>query len=134
MENGTFTFNGNTLQYSLDDGATWNTLASNTASPTVTAGNKIMWKQTGLTATSSAGIGTFSSTSDFNVEGNIMSLYYGDNFSDQTDLTGKSYAFKRLFKECTSVISCDNLILPIVLEIQSYNEMFCNCSGLIVAP
>ena len=61
LEDGTFTFTNNALQYSLDNGATWTTLAADTASPTVSAGNKILWKQTGLTPTA-YGVGIFSST------------------------------------------------------------------------
>jgi len=63
----------------LDNGKTWIQLAAGTASPTVASGSKIMWKGT-LTPTSMNGIGTFSATGNFDVQGNIMSLLYGDNY------------------------------------------------------
>ena len=90
LENTTFGFTEHSLQYSLDDGTTWATLSAGSSTPTVTAGNKIMWKQTGLTPSQSSGIGAFSATGNFEASGNIMSLYYGDNFIGQNDLTGKS--------------------------------------------
>ena len=135
LEDGTFTFSENALQYSMDDGATWNTLASNTASPTVTAGNKIMWKQTGLTPSYSSGIGKFSSTGLFNVEGNIMSLLYGDDFKNQTSLNGKNFAFLSLFNGNTNVVSAENLALPATtLASSCYAYMFSDCTSLTTAP
>ena len=135
LESGKFTFLFNALQYSLDDGATWNTLAANSTSQTVNAGNKIMWKQTGLIPNSSNGIGMFSSTGRFKVSGNVMSLYYGDNFIGQTDLTGKTYAFYGLFTNCTKLIDASNLILPATtLANRCYYNMFQSCTGLTTAP
>lgn len=137
LEDTTFTFTTNALQYSLDGGTTWTTLAANTASPTVTASNKIMWKQTGLTPNpnTGVGIGTFSATGNFSVSGNIMSLYYGDNFYGQTSLEGKDYAFVELFVYNNKVISAENLSLPATTLAEScYNGMFCNCTSLTTAP
>lgn len=45
IADSTFTFSRNALQYSVDNGSTWTTLAANTASPIVTTGNKIIFKQ-----------------------------------------------------------------------------------------
>ena len=135
LQDTTFTFTQNALQYSLDDGTTWTTLSADTASPTVTAGNKIIWKQTGLTPDSSNGIGTFSATGNFNVSGNIMSLHYGDNFIGQTDLTGKNNAFRHLFKNNTQLVNAENLILPATILVSScYNGMFNGCMSLTKAP
>ena len=135
LEDGTFSFTQNDLQYSLDDGVTWQTLTAGTSTPTISAGNKILWKQTGLTPVSYKGIGAFSSTVKFNVYGNIMSLYYGDDFIGQTDLTGKNYAFNSLFAGSFKLISAENLILPATtLSISCYTLMFNNCSYLIKAP
>ena len=135
LEDGTFSFSQNDLQYSLDDGVTWQTLTAGTSTPTISAGNKILWKQTGLTPVSNKGIGTFSSTHKFNVYGNIMSLYYGDDFIGKNDLTGKNYAFYKLFYQCTSLISAENLILPAkTLAANCYYHMFNGCSSLTTAP
>ena len=135
LEDTTFTFTRNALQYSLDNGATWTTLAAGTASPTVTAGNKILWKQTGLTSDEDYGIGRFSATGNFEASGNIMSLHYGDNFVGQTDLTGKDYAFVRLFANNNYLVNTENLILPATTLTEScYNCMFINCTSLTTAP
>lgn len=132
-ESGTFKLNGNSVYYSLDNGSTWNSLASNTNSPTVSAGSNIMFKAT-LTP-SSNGIGKFSSTANFTVEGNPMSLLYGDNFIGQTDLTGKNNAFNSLFSGCTTITSAENVSLPAtILSTSCYQYMFLDCSNLSVAP
>ena len=107
-EDGTFKLSGNDVNYSLDNGVTWTTLVSNTNSPTVQAGDKIMFKAT-LTPTTS-GIGTFSSTGKFIACGNVMSLLYGDDFKGKTDLSGKS--FNNLFNNCRRLTNTKNLSLP----------------------
>ena len=135
-ENGTFKFSGNSISYSINNGSTWTTLASNTNSPTVSAGSKIMWKAT-LTPISSYpyGIGRFSSSGRFTAEGNVMSLLYGDNFVGQTSLNGKDYAFYGLFYRCTGIISAENMSLPATtLSDKCYYIMFDSCSGLTAAP
>ena len=64
-----------------------------------------------------------------------MSLYYGDNFIGQTDLTGKDYAFKSLFSWCTNLISAENLILPATtLSNSCYYSMFADCKLLTNTP
>ena len=145
IEDTTFTFSQNALQYSLDNGTTWSTLNSNTPSPSITAGNKIMWKQTGLVPISysydyvnssyKGGIGTFTATGKFNIEGNIMSLLYGDNFKDQNSLEGKDYAFTILFQGNTKLINASNLILPATTLVSDcYKYMFKDCTALTTAP
>lgn len=134
LENGTFKFSGNSINYSLDSGATWTSLASDTNSPTVQSGNKIMWKAE-LTPTTTNGVGTFSSSGRFDVESNAMSLLYGDNFSGQTSLSGKNYAFKILFSGCTKVVNAENLSLPATtLANNCYQSMFKGCTSLTTAP
>ena len=134
LEDSTFTLSRNAVSYSLDNGETWVELAANTASPTVTAGKKIMWKGT-ITPSSYGGIGTFSATGNFNVQGNAMSLLYGDNFKGQTDLTGKDNAFNSLFKNNTKVVSAENLSLPATTLVEScYDYMFQGCTSLTTAP
>ena len=135
-ENGSFKFSGNTVQYSLDEGKTWTNLTNNTNSPTVTAGNKIMWRtESGLTPSQTAGIGRFSASTQFDVEGNPMSLLLGDDFKGKTDLTGKNYAFYGLFSGCTNVVSAKNMSLPATtLAEYCYSSMFSGCTSLTTAP
>ena len=133
LEYGTFSFTRNALQYSLDNGTTWTTLPAGHSSPFITAGNKILWKQTGLTPNSSYGIGTFSSMGNFNVSGNIMSLLYGDDFVGQ--LTLQNYSFYRLFAENRYMVSAKDMILPATtLAEHCYEGMFYHCTSLTTAP
>ena len=134
-EDGTFQFT-KAINYSTDGGTTWTELAANSATPPITSGNKIMWRAT-LTPSSSnpKGIGKFSSTGNFNVEGNAMSLLFGDNFVGQTDLTGKNYAFYQLFNNCSKLINAKNLSLPATTLAQyCYYSMFNGCISLTTAP
>lgn len=106
------------------------------------------WENTGTTITVNSGEtirfkgnnstynnNTFSgSTASFEVEGNIMSLIYGDDFKNK--LTISSYnAFAGLFKGCTGLTSAENLILPATTLADScYESMFEGCTSLTTAP
>ena len=130
--NTTFKFT-NIINYSLDYGATWISLAANTNTPSLNANTNILFKGT-LTPTNNQSIGTFSSNKPFNASGNIMSLLYGDNFKNKTSLSGKNYAFKNLFN-FTSIVNASNLILPATTLAQyCYSNMFNGCTSLISAP
>ena len=73
------------------------------------------------------------SSGQFNIEGNIMSLIYGDNFIGQTTLSG-TYIFYRLFSS-SKVIDTSNLILPATtLASSCYKNMFIRCTSLTTAP
>lgn len=133
LEDGTFSFSTNNIQYSLNNGNTWSTLTAGNNTPTVTKGNKILWKASGLTADIDNGIGTFSSTGKFNIEGNIMSLVDGDNFINSMTLS--SFQFYKLFNACANLISAKHLVLPATtLNQKCYSSMFYNCTSLIKAP
>ena len=139
LESGTFSFTkngtGNDIQYSLDGGSTWVSLTSGSNTPTVAAGNNIMWKANNLAPGMWSGIGTFSSTGRFDAYGNTMSLLYDNNFIGQTDLTGKDFAFYGLFHSNTKIVNAQNLILPATtLAYGCYGWMFYGCSNLTTAP
>ena len=81
--------------------------------------------------------GHFTSTHTVDVEGNIMSLLYGDNFSDKRSLEGRVCAFYGLFSYDGNlqIVSAENLILPATtLEMDCYGSMFSNCASLTTAP
>ena len=136
-----FKFSGSGISYSLDEGNTWVSLASNTDSPSIGDGEKIMWKGE-MTPNSYDGIGTFNATvsgdienGTFNVEGNVMSLLYGDNFADKVDLSGKVFAFSKLFYNNGRIISAKNMKLPATkLAGYCYYGMFYGCTSLTTAP
>ena len=134
LESGTFKFSGNSVSYSIDSGKTWTTLASDTDSPTVEKGKYIMWKGQ-LTPTSSNGVGTFSSTGNYEAMGNPYSLLYGDAFESKTSLTNKNYALYGLFLNSTSLTSAENLSLPATtLVTYCYQSMFDGCTSLTTTP
>lgn len=135
LEDGTFVFYSevsNAVSYSLDGGETWNELTTDTDSPTVTAGNKIMWKRTLSSYGDGGNIATFGSEGRFNIQGNTMSLIYGDNFVGETNLHNLS--FQQAFAY-SNVVDAENLILPATALTNScYSSMFEGCASLITVP
>lgn len=126
---------GNTISYSLDEGNTWTSLASNTYTPTVNKGQTIMFKGN-LTPSYNSGIGTFTINKKCNLEGNCMSLLFGDDAVNNNSLpSGKDYAFYNLFNGCTTIIEVSETFLPATtLSDLCYSRMFFGCSGLTSAP
>lgn len=135
LEDGlTVQLSQNTSEYRIDNGE-WNSLTANTTTPSINSGQKISFKITNPTISSSNGIGIFTVNKAFNVEGNIMSLLYENNFSDKTDLTSKDYAFYKLFYNCTTLQNAENLILPAtILANYCYSYMFRDCTSLTTVP
>ena len=130
-----FKFSGNSIDYSLDSGSTWTTLAANSYSPPVDVGEYIMFKATNLTINN--GIGCFSSNGGkFNAEGNVMSLEYGDNFETATTITSTRVGvFRSLFDSCTEIINASGLTIPSTNVPQDgYRSMFYKCVNLVTAP
>lgn len=116
--------------YSTDGGETWNTIG-NSQNITVSAGHKIMWK----------GGGGFYKVKRFtvrggrfNVEGNIMSLRFGDDFIGKTDLTSIE-GFKGLLSGATTLQNAKHLVLPATTLCPSaYTAMFSGCTSLTTPP
>ena len=163
LEDCTFTFNMNqkltttavpSISYSTDNGETWTTVqnidneAVTVTTPTITTGNKVLWKSNAVQyninsdpyAGSNIGHGSFLSTNAYNVEGNIMSLMYGDDFKRETAFKtpiSSGYgagAFSSLFKN-NHIISVEHLELPATtLANNCYFNMFTGCSSLTTAP
>lgn len=130
IEDLTVSFSTNAIQYSLDK-ANWVDLPAATATPTIRAGQKVYFKASGLTATSSAGIGTFSMTAPCNVGGNIMSMSHGDDYVNATEIT-QSYQFQSLFANAANIVSAENLVLPATtLTDYCYKSLFYKCTSLI---
>lgn len=66
--------------------------------------------------------------------GNIMSLLYADNFTNQTTLYNRC-TFRSLFGSSTALTDASNLILPATtLSEYCYEAMFGYCSSLISIP
>ena len=129
------------ISYSRDSGTSWTEITSNTGSSapsiSVNAGDTIMLKGTNDTyGNSSYYYSCFSgSTAGFEVEGNIMSLIYGDDFKDKTSFPSGLNNFIKFFQNCTGLTSVENLILPVTtLRRNCYNGMFSGCTSLVSAP
>ena len=122
----------NVFYYSKDNGSTWSSLTTGQTINVVT-GDKVLWKASGLTISSSDGIGTIKPSASFRVYGNIMSLEYGDNFVGQT--TMRDYNFMGLFYSATTLMTASNLVLPATTLTQyCYYWMFAGCTSLTTAP
>lgn len=77
--------------------------------------------------------GYFTSTGQFNVSGNIMSLKHADDFKNKTTLSS-SNEFAYLFYN-TNIKSAEHLVLPATkLMSNCYEGMFQNCASLTKAP
>ena len=162
LEEGTISFNIwknmgtdmiTSISYSTDNGETWTT-TNNTNSKSdnlainvnVNEGDKVLWKgdaqQMGYYDEDDYDdyVGSFfSSNREFDVEGNVMSLLYGDNFKGEDTLEYDGQ-FACLFydydedNEC-NVVNARNLSLPATtLANYCYYSMFRDCQSLATAP
>ncbi len=126
----------NKISYSLDNGTTWSEPSDLIELENISNGSKILLKgNTDVSMSSSQSLLIeIPNNERFNVEGNVMSLYYGDNFTGVTTTPG-SYAFYGLFANLTSLINAGNLILPATtLADNCYYYMFGGCTNLLTAP
>lgn len=71
----------------------------------------------------------------FDVYGNLMSIFYGDNFYNKWSFENNTYYNAiGLFRDA-EIVHAGNLICPVsTLKSASYSKMFKNCSDLIVWP
>ena len=128
-----------TIQWSINNGTTWNSYTSSTSTnpfTTLNTGDKLIIKGNN-TQYASADTNNYSnrmlSTKTINMYGNIMSLLYGDNFVGQTILPA-DYTFCRLFS-AGKMVDTSNLILPATTITRScYRSLLDNNSTLIYTP
>ena len=163
-------FNGG-ISYSLDGGETWSEEVGELSNPiSVNAGDRVLLKGSygSITPEETSGdeygggygeygsgygydettaVSRISSTGRYSVEGNIMSLVYGDNFVGQTSLANLNNVFEKLFAMTeddysyetydydSKIISAENLSLPATtLSDYCYANMFYGCNTLTAAP
>ena len=121
------------------DKQTWTTVTPNAAPTyfiTLNTGEKVYVKGSNNAYHDSSWStkGYFTSTGQFNVSGNIMSLLYEDDFQNQTTLSSAN-VFKYLFYNANKLISTEHLVLPATtLADHCYTRMFSGCSSLTKAP
>jgi hypothetical protein len=122
---------GNTYEYSKDN-VTWTTGNSETAILAST-GEKVYFRASNLTVNTGS-IGKFAISNKCNVGGNIMSMLYGRNFANKTEIT-KNYYFASIFSFCINIIDASKLLLPATtLTDYCYQGMFKGCTSLIGTP
>ena len=132
LESGTFQFTKD-INYSINGGA-WTALEIDTPTPTLSVGDTIRWKATN-TPDDSTGVGTFSSTGQYNAYGNPYSLRGGDNFKGVTALPNPRSCFRSLFQGNTLLVNAENIALPFTsLREYCYFHMFHGCTSLITTP
>ena len=139
-----------TIDYSLN-GGTWTSITATDTSTyfNVAANDVVRFRGTNLSYAKdksnysgfgqgehgTTGQSTYDSdAAEVDIEGNIMSLIYGDNFVGQTTFNGGTYNFCSMFKKL-KVVSAENLILPaLTLREACYRAMFSWCTYLEKAP
>ena len=139
-----------TIDYSLN-GGTWTSITATDTSTyfNVAANDVVRFRGTntsyakdksnysgfGLGEHGNQGQGDYDTdAAELDIEGNIMSLIYGDNFVGQTAFNGGTYNFCSIFKKL-KVISAENLILPALTLVEGcYRAMFSWCTYLTIAP
>lgn len=126
-----------TIEYSINEG-TWTSITAASGTSTafsVSENDVVRFRGSNSTyAGSKANYDGFEGgTARFNIEGNIMSLVYGDNFIGNTTLSG-TYNFCSLFKK-SNVVSAEYLVIPtMTLTNYCYRAMFSLAPLLTVAP
>lgn len=127
------------LEYSVNSGQTWVTIANGESTPTIMAGSKVIWRGDLKPAYSTtniadtAGIGTFSASSNYHAYGNTMSLLFYDNYyGSQLDSNDYRVAFGALFYQDTHILTAP-LLPATTLTIYCYVNMFRGCSNLVTA-
>ena len=122
------------LEYSVNGGQTWVTIANGESTPTITAGNKVMWRGDLNSDTSwsiNGGIGTFSASGNYNAYGNTMSLLFYDNYYGSQ--INRDSVFVALFRGDSHIVTAP-LLPATTLRPFCYGNMFQNCTSLTNAP
>ena len=128
----------NDIEYSLDKGNTWTSLPINTTL-NVQSGDILMFK--GIHdyygySSDDTYYDRFDGTANFNVYGNVLSLFYGDNFIGKDEIPESEQQYCQLYRlfSTSNVVSAKNLILPKPNYNGIFGYMFYNCSLLEEAP
>ena len=131
-DNLTVTFTKD-IEYGIN-GKSWITLNAGNETRPINIGQTLSFRGE-LSPNSSDGIGTFTINKKCNLKGNCMSMLFGDNAVNNYSLSGKNYAFYKLFYKCTNIVNVDSNFLPATTLADScYNSMFGGCSILTTAP
>lgn len=126
LEDGQFTTNDDfEITYSINN-REW--VTQSCPKLNLLAGDKVRFK--GNLDNSARNLFANNNNLRFIVYGNILSLYYGDDFTDKTSGMKEEY----LFSGCEYLMDASNLILPENLLNDNYVGMFKGCLSLTTAP
>ena len=118
------------IQYSLDEGMTWNTLKNDTLIKLPQKGNKALLKGENIDQLAQEGYTYFVMTGKIAASGSVMSLL--DGTGDKETNVGR-FCFIYLFRDCASLTQAPEL--PATgLSQNCYSCMFMNCTNLTQAP
>jgi hypothetical protein len=133
-----FTQSGVTLQYSIDNGSTWNNISSGET----TASSDEIWFRGRATGTkrlytfysnSNAWVFSGDASNKLHVYGDLRYLLC-DNLGDNTiTFNIASYCYSHMFRNCTSLTTAPSLPAT-TLASYCYYYMFRNCTSLTTAP
>ena len=130
----TASFSKNNCEYCVDGDGDWKTLSAGTATEAINTGQILSFRGN-LIPVSGSGIGTFTISKSCHLEGNCMSMLFGDDAASNTSLSGKDCAFFYLFRKCKTIKSVSSGFLPATtLEDNCYYFMFDGCNNLTKAP
>lgn len=120
-------------EYSKDN-VTWISIERNTEIQ-ANAGERVFFRASGLTVSSSAGICRFYIYGgNCKLGGNIMSMVYGADYNDKIELN-QNAIFYQMFRGQTLIVDASDLILPATtLTYNCYRDMFNGCSNLVRGP
>lgn len=124
----------NACEYCVNGDGNWKTLAAATNTEAISKGQTLSFRGN-LTPAYPNGIGKFTISKSCNLEGNCMSMLFGDNAANNRSLRGKDYAFYELFYNCTTIKSISSEFLPATIIVSNcYTSMFYDCTSLTTAP
>ncbi len=132
-----YTNSGVTLQYSVDNGATWTTISSGSATASATehwfrgqaTGTKSLFKSDSYQTNT----WTFSGSSDLEVYGNLNFLLCDTLGDDVAPTSLATYCYSQMFSFCVSLTTPPELPAT-TLATSCYNNMFSYCTSLTTAP
>lgn len=124
-----------TIEYSINNG-TWTSITASSSELISVSANDVV-RLRGTNASYAKDKNNYSGfeggTATYDIEGNIMSLVYGDNFIGNNTLTG-TYNFCSMFK-LSNAVSAENMVLPATtLTNYCYRAMFSKAASLVTPP
>lgn len=107
LEDGLTATFSSLCEYCIDGDGDWKQISSKTES--VNTGQTISFR-----GNLNTGINTYVFTVNkrFNLKGNCTSILFGDSAKDNYSLSSKQHAFRKLFYNCTTLISVSSNFLP----------------------